>query len=296
MISGWININKPHGITSAQMVWQVKKLLKILDSKVKIGHTGTLDPFATGVLPLAIGEATKLVNIATDKEKEYLFKVKFGAETDTYDLEGVVTFTTETIPTEQQILAIIPDFIGIIAQVPPKYSAIKVGGQRSYDLARKNADFTLNARDVNIKELELISYMDGVGYFRVLCGKGTYVRSLARDIAYKLDSLGYVIELHRKKVGKFDDSNIILLDSLKEIVHNGGLVKYILPIDLVLDDILVLEVNEQIAQKVRYGQNVSLYDLCSFEQEQIALKYNGILLAIGSLKEGNFKSQRVFNL
>jgi tRNA pseudouridine55 synthase len=294
-ISGWLVINKPAGFTSAQMVWKVKKIIKILDKDIKIGHTGTLDPFATGILPMAINEATKLVNIAMDSNKEYLFTIKFGAKTDTGDLEGNIIETINKIPTKDEIIKVIPEFIGEIMQMPPKYSAIKINGQRSYDLARKNIDFELNARLVTIYSLELLDFKDDMAYMKVICGKGTYVRSLASDIACKVGSLGYVTELHRSKVGKFDNKNTILLDSLQEIVHNGELVKYLLPIDLVLDDILVLEVEQHIVMKIRYGQPVYFVEHIA-ENCQIAVKSNNILIAIGYLENGNFKSQRVFNI
>ncbi len=233
MTNGWLILNKPSGITSAKAVAIVKKRLGVK----KIGHAGTLDPLAFGVLPLAIGEATKLMRLMMLEEKEYIFTVKWGVSTDTADLEGKVTNVSDKIPTRLEILNILPEFIGDIMQVPPIYSAIKVDGKRAYDLARKGEDFALKPRLIRINSFELLQSEGETSQFKISCGKGTYVRSLAVDIASKLGTFAHITSLLRSKLGKFELKDAILLEKLETMVYKDHPSTFLLQLEEVLDDI-----------------------------------------------------------
>lgn len=256
-LNGWLIIDKPGGMTSAQVVGRLKKYVK----PSKIGHAGTLDPMATGILPLAIGEATKTVQYCMDKEKSYAFTVTFGAATDTDDAEGETIETSKHVPDDAAIQAILPQFIGHIQQAPPIYSAIKVAGQRAYDLARKGDLSALPTREVRVDDLQMIERISPTeAAFTVDCGRGTYVRSLARDIAKALGSCGHISALRRTKVGIFDESCAISLDFCEELLHSArpsspdGLELY--AIDAVLDDIPVLHLSDDDVTKVRHGNPI----------------------------------------
>lgn len=310
-INGWINLYKPLGITSAYAVGRVKRLLP---KGTKIGHTGTLDPEAEGILPLAIGEATKLVQFLMDARKTYRFKIQFGAKTDTADKVGKIVATSDVTPTEEECYAICEQFTGEITQTPPAFSALKVNGVRAYDLARQNQEVILQPRKITIFKLKCIGY-DGVNRtatYEAECSKGTYIRTLAEDISLSLQSLGFVLELARTIVGMFDTKNSIELADLE--VNNEGeallLRPYqILGIDSILVDIPVLDIDDAAAYKVRCGQLVLLSDLIQGSQEYdlrktlgsspreiIWLRHTSKLLAIGKLCQGRFDSARVFNL
>lgn len=243
IIDGWINLNKPLGMTSAQAVNKVKWLLK----PAKIGHAGTLDPLATGILPLALGKATKLVSQMMDARKIYEFRIVFGEARATDDAEGEVVATSPVIPTEQEIQAVLPRFMGEITQIPPMYSAIKIDGKRAYDLARAGAVVEMKPRQVMVYGLELLNHLPNpnpeslpCAHFRAEVGKGTYIRSLGRDIAQALGSVGYIGRLHRTAVGPFCDKNAISLDFLEKSVHNPAPVggpPIVLPLNALLDGI-----------------------------------------------------------
>ena len=241
---GWLVVDKPLGMSSHQVVGKVRR---ILNSK-KIGHAGTLDPLASGVLPLAIGEATKTMQFAMNTTKTYRFTICFGNSTTTDDAEGEVLDNSEHRPSRQDILDILHDFTGEIEQIPPAYSAIKVDGKRAYALARKGETPEMTARNVYIHDLTLLDIPDvNHATLEVTCGKGTYVRSLARDIAQKLGSCGHVSYLRRTQVGNFLEKDTILLENLEKIVHSAppsdGLSEVLLPVDAVLDDIPVLHLD-----------------------------------------------------
>ncbi len=294
MINGWLNIYKPTGITSAQMVAAVKRIL----DKPKIGHTGTLDPEAEGILPLALGEATKLSHILVDAKKTYRFKIQFGTRTNTADREGVVIDSTDNIPSKEQCHEVISRFIGEIEQIPPIFSALKVNGKRAYTLARNNEEVILAPRKITIFALELLGYnhLAKTAIYEVECSKGTYIRTLAEDIAFSLQSLGFVLELARTKVGGFLESDSINFHDLallnKEDAHRHLLQK-ISRVDSVLDDISVLDIDDAAAYKIRCGQKV---DFESEDHKILWLRHQNKLLAIGSLCQGRFDSMRVFNL
>lgn len=251
-VNGWINLDKPLDMTSTQAVGKIKRILKIK----KAGHAGTLDPLATGILPIAVGEATKTVSYAQDREKGYRFTVTWGEARDTDDSEGEIVATSPHRPLEADIHAVLPRFIGIIDQVPPKYSAIKIQGERAYDLARDGVDFTITSRQVHIYDLQLLSCTPDTADFAMTCGKGTYVRSLARDMAEVLGTCGYISALRRTFVGGFTEDNTISLDNLAEIVDSAGAQEALLPIATALDDIPALPLSDQEASRLRNGQKL----------------------------------------
>ena len=258
-VHGWLVLDKPTGVTSTQMVGRARRLL----NAQKAGHGGTLDPLATGILPLAFGEATKTVSYAMDGRKTYAFSVRWGQETDSCDSDGQITQESDHRPDEEAIRAVLPEFLGPIQQIPPRFSALKVDGKRAYDLARSNQEFELEARRVEIFRLELLS-VDGPDQatFEVDCGKGTYVRSLARDIAGKLGTLGHIVMLRRLRVGPFGLEHAISLESLDAMGHSPAageeLHQQLLPIRAALDDISVLALSETEAADLRFGRKVVL--------------------------------------
>ncbi len=290
---GFFILDKPLGISSAKAVGEVKRLLKCK----KIGHGGTLDPLASGVLPLAVNEATKAFDYVASTTKGYRFTVTFGEERSTDDAEGEVTNTTTELPTRKDLLNIIPAFIGPVLQVPPVYSALKIGGERAYARARAGEQVTMEARLIHIHDLALLADATGEGplrqaTFEVSCGKGTYVRSLARDIARKINSLGYVSHLRRTAVGKFGESDAISLDKLADIVHSGALSKAWIPLELALDDIPAIRLEPQQALRIRQGQSIPVQ---AGDGKYLVLDA-GAALALGRVENGRLYSMRVFNI
>lgn len=289
--NGWITLNKSPGISS---FFPIRKLKKFFD--VKIGHTGTLDPFATGVLPIAFGEATKLISFSTDKLKKYKFSLQLGIETDTLDIEGEVIKTSDKRNTKEEIELCLPNFIGKIKQVPPRYSALKINGIRAYNLARNGVEFNPKEREVFIKDLGLINFdnENNIVECLVTCGSGTYIRSLARDLAYKIGNVGHLIKLERTMVGNFNINNAILLDNILELVHNANFQDYLEPVDIVLDDILAINLTEIEAKKVKNGVKINL-EAEMPESEFIKAYFDNKLVAIGKISENHFIPVRVFN-
>ena len=255
-VSGWIILDKPLGLGSTQAVAAVKRNLREagFGKGVKVGHGGTLDPLATGVLPIALGEATKLAGRMLDASKIYEFTVRFGEETDTLDLEGAVIATSDVRPTMAQIEALLPRFIGPISQVPPAYSALKVGGERAYDLARAGQAVELASRDVTIHALTILGGEEDSVTLLANVSKGTYIRSLARDIAQALGTCGTVTMLRRVKAGPFDLSQAITLDKLNEIGKGAPLEHALLPLEAGLDDIPAIDLDPEQARAVRQGR------------------------------------------
>lgn len=292
-LHGWLVIDKPAGITSAHVVGKVKRILK----PTKIGHAGTLDPFATGILPLALGEATKTAGYGLDKDKSYDFELTFGQATDTEDLTGKVTATIDKRPTEADIDEVLHQFRGEIDQMPPAYSALKIDGQRAYDLARAGKEVTLKPRRLTIHALELKGYNGEQAQFSVTCSKGTYVRSLARDIALALGSVGHVSALRRTKSGPFGLDQAISLENLENSAISTPSLARLLPPEIVLDDILVLSIGESDALKIRQGKTLDIpTDQALLEGTLLQLHTQGQLLAVAKVEEGVIRSQRVFNL
>lgn len=254
-VHGWLVIDKPAGMTSTQVMSRVRRLLKA----EKAGHGGTLDPIATGVLPVAFGEATKTVAYAMDGAKTYRFRLRWGEQTTTDDLEGSVIATSPNRPTEDEIEAALEAFQGEISQVPPQFSAIKVDGERAYDLAREGETVELAPRIVRIDGFHLIGLPDADhADFEVECGKGTYMRSLARDLALALGTVGHITRLRRLNVGSFTLENAISLDDLAAMEHGAAVERLLLPIETALDDIPAFALTEAEAHRLRLGQTVAL--------------------------------------
>lgn len=226
-LNGWLNIDKPINYSSAKVVAIIKRILNVK----KVGHGGTLDPLATGVLPIAINKATKTAEKMMNFDKEYLFEITFGELRTTCDAEGEVIETNSKIPTSDEIINILPKFIGNIKQIPPVYSAIKVNGKRAYDLARSNVAVELKERDVKVYELKFLGFTnEKTAKFSVKCGKGFYVRSLAVDLSKAVGTLGYISYLRRLSVGLFNENNILTIEKVKELKESGLLEKNLLQI------------------------------------------------------------------
>jgi len=297
-VHGWVALDKPLGMTSTQAVGKVRWLF----GAEKAGHGGTLDPLATGLLPIALGEATKTVSAAMDGVKTYRFEVKWGEERSTDDLEGIVTMCSTIRPSMEGIESILTRFKGDIQQVPPSFSAIKVEGERAYDLARSGTDVVLASRAVRIVELRLIGVSgQDSATFEVTCGKGTYVRSLARDMGRALGCLGHVTMLRRLAVGPLTEAHMIPLEKLEELRHKapGGnaMDGVLLPIETVLDGIPALAMDEQQAQRLRQGQSVLLRGAnAPIAHEAVLITSGGKPLGIGSVEQGTLKPKRLFNL
>ena len=257
-LSGWLILDKPRGMGSTQGVSAVKRVLRQNGyAKTKVGHGGTLDPLAEGVLPVALGEATKLAGRMLDSDKIYEFTIRFGEETDTLDTEGPVIAASDVRPTLAAVEAVLPRFTGPIEQVPPAYSALKVDGQRAYDRARAGEAVELKAREVTIHALTL-SGMQGDDVTLVAhVSKGTYIRSLARDIAHALGTCGHVTYLRRIKAGPFTQEQAISLDNLEEAAKRASLEYLLLPLEAGLDDIPALDLDQTSAQAVRQGRVLS---------------------------------------
>lgn len=298
VINGWLVLDKPRGVTSTQAVGIARR---IFDAQ-KAGHAGTLDPLATGILPIAFGEATKTVPFAVDGEKAYRFTVRWGVETDTDDAEGKVVRTSETIPTIDDIEALLPDFIGDVSQVPPAFSAIKIAGERAYDLARDGQVVEIAPRIVSITSLVIVAAPDSsTTVFEAVCGKGTYVRAIARDLGRKLGCFGHVIELRRTKVGGFTEDQAISLDRLRELeeAEDGGaaLMQSIMPVETALTDIIGLHVTSSDAARLARGQSVLIRGRDAPVVKGAAYAMcKGQLIALGEIEHGELKPLRVFNL
>ena len=293
-INGWIILEKPSGITSAHAVGKVKRLLH----PEKIGHAGTLDPLASGILPLALGEATKTVPYMMDAAKIYGFTVTWGQERDTDDSEGAVTSSCDQRPSFEQVQASLPPFIGKIAQTPPAYSAIKVDGKRAYDMAREGEVFALKSREIIVHSLEITSHTAEKTEFIAHCGKGTYVRSLARDIGRALGCLGHISVLRRLQVGNFAEKDAISLETLEEMVHKNvpdllGL-GYLRPVESALDDILARDISPDHALLLKRGMVITLPQ--AEDAGIVFTRCDGKLIAMCEVSQGLMRPVRVFNL
>jgi tRNA pseudouridine55 synthase len=296
-VSGWFIFDKPQGMTSTQAVSRVKRLF----DAAKAGHAGTLDPLATGVLPIALGEATKTVPFVVEGSKDYRFTVRFGTETETDDAEGKVLGRSERRPTRAEIEAKLPDFTGEIDQVPPRYSALKVDGARAYNLARDEEAFELQPRRVEIARLALVGHPDRDHcVLEASCGKGTYVRALARDLGRALGSLGHVAALRRTRVGTFGEDRAVSLSTLEGMAESGGreaLAAVLEPVETALRDIPALALSGPDADRLRRGQAVLLrgWDAPIVEGMVYATS-RGTLVALGEVSQGELKPRRIFNL
>lgn len=288
-LNGWLVIDKPAGLSSAAVVAKVKRLTNAR----KVGHAGTLDPIATGVLPLALGEATKLTSYAMGNRKSYKFTVVWGEERDTDDSEGTVVARSDVRPGAGDIEAVLPEFIGEIDQRPPAFSAIKVEGRRAYDLARSGEAPELPKRRVSIFEYRLLSAESDCAELEVDCGKGTYVRALARDLAARLGTRGHLSALCRTRVGSFDLAAAFSLDKLYELVHSAAPENWLLPLEAPLDDIPAVAVMEGEAKRLRLGQAIRVPRQGDGE---VLIKASGRAVGLGLLQAGELRPKRVFNL
>jgi tRNA pseudouridine55 synthase len=299
-VHGWLVLDKPAGITSAKAVGRVRHAF---DAQ-KAGHAGTLDPLATGVLPIALGEATKTIPYIVAETKIYRFTLAWGEARDTDDAEGVVTAVSDVRPQRAAIEAALPRFTGEIEQVPPAYSAVKVDGARAYDLARETGDVDLEPRRVHVERIALVS-LDGPdrAVFEVACGKGTYMRALARDLAQALGTVGHVAGLRRTAVGPFREDCAIPLETLLAMRHSPAALEQLLPVETALDDIPALALTRIEALRLRRGQPVSM--LARSNLSRIGQLRNGDLLcamgedkpvAVARFEAGEVRPVRVLNL
>ncbi len=284
---GWINLYKPKNITSFKAINKIKKKFSIN----KIGHGGTLDPLAEGILPIAIGKTTKLIPFINNNLKIYNFTVEWGSQTTTDDSEGEVLFKSNKIPTLQNINKKIKSFIGNFNQVPPRVSAVKINGKRAYELARENYNFVISPKSVFVKKLEVTKHENSRTNFKIECGKGFYIRSLARDLAKDLGIFGHISSLQREKVGKFCIESSILLDDLLKIGQTLNGINCILPTVSMLDDILAYEIDDyKDIEKLSFGRSVKIdknrFNIphsVSLDKEPIFLSKNGDIVSIGKL-------------
>ncbi len=296
-VHGWVVFDKPLGMTSTQAVGKVRRVF----NAQKAGHAGTLDPLASGILPIALGDATKTVPFTMDADKDYVFTVTWGENTDTWDAEGTVTKTSEVRPDVGEIEIILPEFTGHIEQTPPRYSAIKVDGKRSYDLARAGEGVALKSRPVHVIKLQLTDNDFDSATFALTCGKGTYVRSLARDIAARLGTCGHVTFLRRIRVGRFTEGTSFSLDALEKLCHRGGVLDGLLPVETALDDIPVLAATDQETIDLKHGRAIA----APLSQNQsddtdtpnwVLVMNKGKAVALCDAQDGMILPKRVFNL
>lgn len=307
-ISGWVVLDKPDDMTSTHAVSAVRRVF----NAQKAGHSGTLDPLASGVLPIALGEATKTVPWLMEAQKTYLFTIKWGASTDTQDREGKIVATSAVRPSDDEIRAALPGFIGEIEQVPPQYSAVKVEGERAYDLARAGEEVELHPRQVVVYEADLVG-TDGedLAHFRIRSGKGFYIRALVRDLAAKLGAEGHVWRLRRTAVGPFTEDNAVTLDALEDLRHKGAASERLNPVETALADIPALAINGEDAFKLKQGRPIVLLPHVveqirpSFKPRTIAGQdasraavalFQGKAVALGDVRAGQFKPTRVFHI
>lgn len=299
-LNGWIALDKPLGLTSTQALGRVRRIL----NPAKIGHGGTLDPLATGILPIALGEATKTIPYIQDHLKTYSFTVTWGEQRSTDDGEGDVIATSPHRPPDAAAIeSALPRFTGDIEQTPPQFSAIKINGERAYDLARDGAAVEMKSRPVYIDSLTLLAARDGGADFSCVCGKGTYIRSLGRDLALALGTVGYISALRREKVGPMGPENAISLEKLEEIGDSA-----LLPVDSVLDGIPALDLTQQEAARLKNGQSLSFISRPDVERLKsimldlhaddttLLVRYNGQPVALAAIEGIDLYPLRIFNL
>ncbi len=297
-VHGWFVLDKSTGMTSTEAVARVKRLF----DASKAGHAGTLDPLATGVLPIALGEATKTVGHVVEGEKSYLFTVRWGLETVTDDAEGAIADSSNSRPNAQEIDAHLPELTGDIMQVPPTFSAVRVDGARAYDLAREGQEFELPARQAHIDRLEVVELADrDHTVFEADCAKGTYVRAIARDLGRALGCFGHVSGLRRTRVGPFEESDAISLDKLMEIRHSAtgreGLLSILKPVETALDDIPALVISGSDAARLKCGQTVLIKGRhAPILNGSVYATSRGILVALVEVEQSTIRPTRVFNL
>jgi tRNA pseudouridine55 synthase len=303
-VSGWLVLDKPVGMGSTEAVSKVKWLFQA----EKAGHAGTLDPLASGMLPIALGEATKTVPYVMDGAKVYRFTVAWGEERTTDDLEGPVAKTSDKRPTEAEIRALLPKYTGVIEQTPPQFSAVKIDGERAYDLAREGETVDIPSREVEIGRLDIVTMPDGDRtVFEVECGKGTYVRSLARDMGRDLGCFGHVAELRRNEVDPFTPEDLVTIAELETAAEQGqpdgegdarsyeALDALLVDTGAALDCLPQISVSDDAAARIRLGNPVIIRGRdAPVEAEEACATARGKLVAIGAIEAGMFKPKRVF--
>lgn len=301
IVNGWVCLDKPFGMGSTEAVSKVRRLF---DAQ-KAGHAGTLDPLASGILPIALGEATKTVPFMMEAQKVYRFTINWGISTDSLDREGEITARSDVRPDVEAVRAALEAFVGEIDQIPPQFSAIKVDGQRAYDLAREGADFELASRRVTIFEAAVSGAPDADHVeLTIRTGKGVYVRSLARDLAAVLGAEGHVSALRRERVGPFSTENAVSLDFLTDLVHRNAASEGLLPVATALDDIPELAVTDQDAFSLRQGRPIvllprqveTLKSRLRDGSRTVSAFQGQTLVALGQLRAGRLEPDRVFNL
>lgn len=306
-VSGWVVLDKPVGMGSTDAVSKVKWLFQA----EKAGHAGTLDPLASGMLPIALGEATKTVPYVQDGAKIYRFTVAWGEERSTDDLEGPVTKSSGRRPAEAEVRALLPKYTGVIMQTPPQFSAIKIAGERAYDLAREGETVDIPAREIEIGRLDIVEHKDGGTLFEIECGKGTYVRSLARDIGRDLGCFGHIADLRRMEVDPFTADEFVTVAELEAARFGDrsetGEEAAEAPLDfsaidaLLVDTVAALDclpqvaISDDAATKIRLGNPVVIRGRdAPVEAEEACATVRGKLVAIGAIEQGMFKPKRVF--
>ncbi|MEZ5947308.1 MAG: tRNA pseudouridine(55) synthase TruB [Hyphomonas sp.] len=298
-VNGWLNLIKPLDMTSTQAV----AILKRRYNAAKVGHGGTLDPLADGILPIAFGEATKTVQWAMDAEKEYVFTIEWGTSTDSQDAEGEVTATSDARPSRDAVVDALKAYVGTIEQVPPKYSAIKVNGERAYDLAREGEEFELKPREVEVHSAEVIAMPDrDHTVIHVTSGKGFYVRAIARDLAFDLGCEGHISQLQRTRVGAFGSATAVPLSRIEETEDKAALMAFLQPVHAVLSGIPQIEIGREDASQVRHGQGILLLPHLverwraerAGEDRSALVICDGDAIALGEVRAGRFEPARVF--
>ena len=300
-ISGWVNLDKPYDFGSTQAVGRVRRIF----NAQKAGHAGTLDPLATGILPIALGEATKTVSFLMDADKAYRFTIEWGRTTASFDREGATTATSDVRPTPEQVAAVLPEFIGDILQVPPAFSAVKVDGERAYDLARAGETVELKAREISIYSARVVDAPDADHVeIAVECGKGTYVRAIVRDLAERLGACGHVSALRRTRVGPFDEAKAITLELLEELGDKARCLEALLPVETALDDIPELAVTTEDAFKLKQGRPIvlvprqveALKARLTPGTRTVSAMADGVMVALCEMRAGKLEPSRVFHL
>ena len=294
---GWINLYKPKNITSFKAINFIKKKFLIN----KIGHAGTLDPMAEGVLPIAISKATKLIPYISKMNKEYEFTVTWGIQTTTDDTEGRILFESNYLPKRKEIEKKIIKYIGYINQIPPKVSAVKINGKRAYKLFRENKKFTIQPKKVFVEDLRITNHRLDRTSFKILCGQGFYIRSLARDLAIDLKTYGHISSLKRSKVGKFSEKNSILLDDLLKIGQTHEEINCISTTISMLDDILAYEIEEKLdIENLSFGRSIKIDERkiinpssINLDKKNIFLFKKGDIVSIGKLEGNLFKPNKI---
>ena len=298
-VSGWICLDKPRDLGSTQAVGRVRRAF----NAQKAGHAGTLDPLATGILPIALGEATKTVPFLMDADKTYRFTIAWGVETASFDREGAVTATSDVRPPLDAVRAALPAFIGEIEQIPPAYSAVKVDGERAYDLARAGIAMELKSRKVTIHDARCVEQPDADHTtLEIDCGKGTYVRALVRDLATALGAHAHVSDLRRLRVGAFTQANAITLDKLEELCNTASPLEVLLPVETALDDIPELAVTAEDAFRLTQGRSIVLLPrqvetlrARLTASRTVSARHGTQIVALCEMRAGRLNPTRVFH-